>query len=202
MICEGNGMSDERIGEALIKEVIEEELREVPLEDVPPLTPYLAVQVKSEQEQKMVTQLGKMIRIIGDRVKDDKEFQDAIDGVASYPGSRWDRFKEVALKVFEQGITWERIAVLFYVAGKLAVKMVEAHLHQCVRELVLWTVDFFRNNLLGWIRDHGGWINSISELAAAPVRRVSTMSSMSYGLVVFITGLMIGSFITWRVARN
>ncbi|TNM97493.1 apoptosis regulator BAX-like [Takifugu flavidus] len=202
MICEGNGMSDERIGEALIKEVIEEELREVPLEDVPPLTPYLAVQVKSEQEQKMVTQLGKMIRIIGDRVKDDKEFQDAIDGVASYPGSRWDRFKEVALKVFEHGITWERIAVLFYVAGKLAVKMVEAHLHQCVRELVLWTVDFFRNNLLGWIRDHGGWINSISELAAAPVRRVSTMGSMSYGLVVFITGLMIGSFITWRVTRT
>lgn len=60
----------------LIFRVIEEELREVPLEDVPPLTPYLAVQVKSEQEQKIVTQLGKMIRIIGDRVKDDKEFQE------------------------------------------------------------------------------------------------------------------------------
>lgn len=46
------------------------------MEDVPPLTPYLPVQVKSEQEQKIVTQLGKMIRIIGDRVKDDKEFQE------------------------------------------------------------------------------------------------------------------------------
>ncbi len=47
----------------------------------------------------------------------------AIDGVARCPGSKWDRFKEVADKVFEHGITWERIAVLFYVAGKLAVRV-------------------------------------------------------------------------------
>lgn len=60
----------------VIFRVIEDELRELPLEDIPPITPYLAVQVKSEQEQKVVTQLGKMIRIIGDRVKEDKEFQE------------------------------------------------------------------------------------------------------------------------------
>lgn len=47
----------------------------------------------------------------------------AIDGVASCPGFNWGRFKEVADKVFQHGITWERIAVLFYVAGKLAVKV-------------------------------------------------------------------------------
>nr|XP_046272006.1 apoptosis regulator BAX-like isoform X2 [Scatophagus argus] len=203
MACEGNGMSDQRIGEALIKEVIEEELKDVPPEDIPPLTPTVRQQIKSEQEQKMVTQLGKMIRIIGDRVKDDQEFQDAIDGVACCPGSRWDRFKEVADKVFEHGITWERIAVLFYVAGKLAVKMVEAHLPQSVREILVWTVDFFRNNLLGWIREHGGWINSFSELAVVPMHGVSSISSHSYGLVlIFIAGLAIGSLITWRMTRQ
>lgn len=37
--------------------------------------------------------------------------------------SKWDKFKKVADKVFEHGITWERIAVLIYVAGKLAVKV-------------------------------------------------------------------------------
>lgn len=60
----------------LIFRVIEEELRELPLGDVPPITPYLAVQVKSEQEQKLVTQLAKMIQIVGDRVQEDKEFQE------------------------------------------------------------------------------------------------------------------------------
>lgn len=55
--------------------VIEEELKDASSEDVPPLTP-LAGEVKTEQEQKIVTQLGIMIRIIGDRVRDDKEFQE------------------------------------------------------------------------------------------------------------------------------
>ncbi|GAA6232383.1 apoptosis regulator BAX-like isoform X2 [Lates japonicus] len=198
MACEGN---DERIGEALIKDVIEEELKDIPSEDVPPLTP-LAVEVKTEQEQKIVNQLSKMIRIIGDRVQGDKEFQDAIDGVAQSSSSKWDRFKEVASKVFEHGITWERIAVLFYVAGRLAVRMVEAHLPQSVTDILRWTVDFFRNNLLGWIREHGGWINSFSELAVASMQSMSSMSSRIYGLVIiFIAGLGLGSFITWRLTR-
>ncbi|XP_018518327.1 apoptosis regulator BAX-like isoform X1 [Lates calcarifer] len=202
MACEGNGMSDERIGEALIKDVIEEELKDIPSEDVPPLTP-LAVEVKTEQEQKIVNQLSKMIRIIGDRVQGDKEFQDAIDGVAQSSSSKWDRFKEVASKVFEHGITWERIAVLFYVAGRLAVRqMVEAHLPQSVTDILRWTVDFFRNNLLGWIREHGGWINSFSELAVASMQSMSSMSSRMSGLVIiFIAGLGLGSFITWRLTR-
>lgn len=204
MASEGNAMSDERIGEALIKEVIQEELKEVPSDDVPPLTP-LAVEVKTEQEQKMVTQLGKMIRIIGDRVRDDKEFQDAIDGIARGCGteSTWDRFKKVANKVFEHGITWERIGVLFYVAGRLALRMVEAHLPQSVREVLRWTVDFFRNNLLGWIRDHGGWINSFSDLASASMQSVSSLNPHSCNLIViFVTGLLVGSFITWRLIRR
>ncbi|XP_042247692.1 apoptosis regulator BAX-like [Thunnus maccoyii] len=205
MASEGNGMSDERIGEALIKEVIQEELKDLLIEDIPPLSP-LAVEVKTEQEQKMVTQLGKMIRIIGDRVRDDKEFQDAIDGVAHGcgSGSTWDRFKIVADKVFEHGITWERIAVLFYVAGRLALRMVEAHLPQSVREVLKWTVDFFKNNLLGWIREHGGWINSFSELASSSMQSgVSLLSSRSYSLVlIFVSGLAVGSFITWRLTRQ
>lgn len=193
-------MSDERIGEALIKEVIEEELKEVPADDIPPLTP-LTNQVQSVQEQKVVTQLAKMIRIIGDKVQDDKDFQDAIDGVARGPGSKWDRFKQVADKVFEHGITWERIAVLFYVAGRLAVRLVEAHLPQSVREIVQWTVDFFRHNLLGWIRDHGGWINSFSELATASMQTVS--GGQVYGvLLIFVAGLAVGSLVTWRLMHH
>ncbi|KAM9843341.1 apoptosis regulator BAX-like [Aulostomus maculatus] len=204
MACGGNGSSDERIGEALIKEVIEEELREVSSEEVPPLTP-LAEEVQNEQEQKIVTQLGIMIRVIGDRVRGDKAFQDAIDGVArGGGGSKWDRFNKVAAEVFEHGITWERIAVLFYVAGKLAVRMVEIHLPQSVKEILRWTVDFFRNNLLGWIREHGGWINSFSELATSSVQQVSMISSHVYAnlTIIFLAGVALGSFITWRCSRG
>lgn len=63
-----------RLNIAVFCRVIEEELKDVSSEeDIPPLTP---LDVKTVQERNMVTQLGKMIRIIGDRVKDDKEFQE------------------------------------------------------------------------------------------------------------------------------
>ncbi|KAL3053086.1 hypothetical protein OYC64_005586 [Pagothenia borchgrevinki] len=202
MACEVNGMSDARIGEALIKEVIEEELKDVPSEEVPPFSP-LAARVESEQEQKLVTHLAKMVCIIGDRVAGDQELRDVIDGIAVSSGSKLDNFKKVADKVFEHGITWERIAVLFYVAGKLAVKMVEAHLPESVMKILRWTVDFFKNNLLAWIRDQGGWIYSFPELAQSSMQSVSTMSAHSYGLVlIFVAGLAVGSIITWRLSRN
>ncbi|XP_059204159.1 apoptosis regulator BAX-like [Centropristis striata] len=203
MSCEGNGMSDARIGEALIKEVIEEELKSVDSEDVPPLTP-MATGVQTEQERKVVDQLAKMVLIIGDRVQHDQELKDAIDGIAHCScGSKWDNFKEVANKVFEHGISWQNIAVLFYVAGKLAVKMVEAHLPQSVKEIMKWTVDFFRNNLLGWIREHGGWINSFAELAVGSVQSVSSLSGQRFGLVlIFFAGLALGSVITWRLTKR
>ncbi|KAF3699579.1 Apoptosis regulator BAX [Channa argus] len=200
MACERDGMSDEMIGEALIKEVIEEELKDMP--DNFQLPTSLAVDVKSEQEKKVVTQLAKMIRIVGDKVQDDRAFQDAIDGIARDPVSKWVRFRQVADKVFEHGITWERIAVLIYVAGRLAVKMVEIHLPQSVRDIISWTVEFLKNNLLVWIQEHGGWINSFPDLAVASIQRMSLMSSPSYNLIFFfIAGLGLGSFITWRLTR-
>lgn len=203
MACEGNGMSDERIGETLIKEVIEDQLKDVPAEDVPPFTP-MTKQVKSEQEQKIVTQLGVMVRIIGDKLKDDKEFQDAIDGMACGSGSVSEKFMKLVAKVFEQGqITWERIAMLLYVAGRLAFKMVEAHLPQSVMDLLRCILDYFRKTLLTWIRDHGGWIKGFSELARVPMRSVSSLSSHTYCLIIiFVAGMGVGSIITWKLARS
>ena len=55
--------------------VIQEELKDVPSEEIPPFTP-LTAEVKTAQEQKVVTQLATMIRIVGDQVKDDKVFQE------------------------------------------------------------------------------------------------------------------------------
>ncbi|XP_033977375.1 apoptosis regulator BAX-like isoform X2 [Trematomus bernacchii] len=127
----------------------------------------------------------------------------AIDAVARSSGSKLDMFKKVAVKVFKDGITWEKIAILFYIAGKLAVKMVVTHLPESLMEIQRWTVDFFKNNLLVWIQEHGGWINSFSELAQSSMQRVSTMSTHTYGLVgigILIAGLATGRNIPWRLS--
>ncbi|KAK1901155.1 Apoptosis regulator BAX [Dissostichus eleginoides] len=167
MACEGD---DVRIGEALIKEVINAELKALPSQDVPPLTTPTA-EGENEQELKVVDQLAKITILIGDCLYNER-LQDAIDAVARSSGSKWDKFKRVAVQVFEHGITWEKIAMLFYIAGKLAVKMVVAHLPESLMEIQRWTVDFFKNNLLAWIQEHGGWINSFSELAQSSMQSV------------------------------
>lgn len=57
----------------LFRRVIQEELRDAASVEVPPLTP---LNVKTDQDRKVVCQLAKMIRIIGDRVKDDPELRE------------------------------------------------------------------------------------------------------------------------------
>ena len=187
--------ADERIGEALIKEVIEEELKHIPSVDVPSLT-LPAVELKNEQEAKSVDQLAKLVRKIGDKMKIDVEIQ---DGIAAR-GFNWDRFKKMANKVFEDGITWEKIAILFYIAGKLAVRMVEAHLPQSVKEILKWTVDYFKHDLLGWILGQGGWSCSFSALA------VASKSSQGGGpITTFITFIVCIAVFTplavWKLTR-
>ncbi|XP_060949230.1 apoptosis regulator BAX-like [Limanda limanda] len=200
MASESNSVSDEKIAEALIREVIEEELKHIPSEDVPSLT-LPAVELKNEQEEKFVDQLGTLVRKIGDKIKDDVEIQDAIDGLAR--GFKWESFKQMANKLFEDGITWERIAVLFYVAGRLAVRMVEAHLPQSVMDILKWTVNFFKHDLLGWILGRGGWICSFSDLAVASMQTASSMSSHRGDLIIitFFAGIALGFFISWRLTR-
>lgn len=205
MACEGT--SDQRIGENLIKKVIEEQLQEVSTEEVPPLVlPSEIQEVKNELERKMVTQLAVMIKTIGDRLKDDYVLNDAIDGVVDLNNeAKHVNYWQIVQKVFDDGqITWERIAVLFYVAGRMAVKMVMARLPRSVLDILRWTVECFRNKLLGWIREHGGWINSFSELALSPVvRSVSFMSPENSGyLLMFFVGVTLGAFIALTMTRR
>uniref|UniRef100_A0A8C6WRU0 Bcl-2 Bcl-2 homology region 1-3 domain-containing protein n=1 Tax=Neogobius melanostomus TaxID=47308 RepID=A0A8C6WRU0_9GOBI len=202
MDCGGNSLSDERIGEALIKEVMEEELKDVATEDVPSLSP-LVHQGQTDQEKIIVYQVSKLIKTIGNKLQDDVEYQqfnDSIDNLARIPGCKWDQFKQVAYKVFEDQITWERIALLFIAAGRLAVRLVEARLPQTILEFAKWVMDFFRQRLLGWIRNHGGWISSFSELAIAPLRAVSR--GPVYGVLLFVAGLTLGCLVTQRLMQH
>lgn len=57
----------------LFRRVIQEELKDVPSVEVPPLAP---LSVNTAQDRKVVMQLAKMICIIGDRVKDDSELRE------------------------------------------------------------------------------------------------------------------------------
>ncbi|XP_029542571.1 apoptosis regulator BAX-like isoform X1 [Oncorhynchus nerka] len=197
--------SDDRVGEVLLKRVMQEQLDEVLSSQVPVVVSAETQELESEQEQKMVLQLAVMIRTIGDAFKENRELDDnsVIDGMVGQMTSKTSYWNLVE-KVFEDGqITWERIAVLFYVAGRIAVKVVIAHLPELVKDILKWTLEYFRSKLLDWIQKHGGWMNSFAALARVQVERISSMSARSSGLIlVFLGGVIIGSVITWKLARR
>ncbi|XP_052403001.1 apoptosis regulator BAX isoform X4 [Carassius gibelio] len=202
MACEAS--LDDQIGEALLIGVVRHEVMSVAAEmhAAPPALPE-ARPISNCQDQKLVEQLAKTIKVIGDRLDQDKSFNDMIDGLVKVADKR--SFWELVEKVFTDGqINWGRIIVLFYSVGKLSGKMVLARFPTIVSDILILSLDYFRRNLLEWIRRMGGWINSISSLAHYSFERdfgsSSSLISLSSG-VLFISGVLLGGFIVWRLNR-
>ncbi|KAL0993592.1 hypothetical protein UPYG_G00110220 [Umbra pygmaea] len=199
--------SDDRLGELLLRRVVQEELAEVPSSEG-----LITETQVDEHEKKILCQLALMIRKIGDTVESNGELNETpsysnrhlsnsvIDGAVGKMTNKTNYWNVVELVFADGHITWERIAVLFYVAGKVSVKVVLAHIPQLVKDILSWTLEYFRSKLLSWVQEHGGWVNSFSELARVQVEMVTSTSGRNLGfLMVFIGGVLLGSLITWKL---
>ncbi|XP_036446453.1 apoptosis regulator BAX-like [Colossoma macropomum] len=204
MACEGT--NDDLIGEALLIGVVADQVKNVTTEvDTSCLGLPKSQQITNPQDQRLLEQLGKTIRVIGDQLDQDKKINDMIDGLV--PLANKSSFGKLVKSLFSDGqINWGRIIVLFYSVGKLSAKMVLAHLPEVVTDIVTLSLDYFRKKLLQWICNMGGWINSISALTRFSIERFSASSlnsipSSAGFVLVFITGALLGGFIMWRMNR-
>ncbi|XP_048061208.1 BCL2 associated X, apoptosis regulator b isoform X4 [Megalobrama amblycephala] len=202
MACEVS--QDDQIGEALLIRVVRHEVMRVAAEGnaAPPALPE-DQPISNSQDQMLVQQLAETIKVIGDRLDQDQAFNDMIDGLVKVADK--SSFWKLVEKVFtDDQINWGRIIVLFYSVGKLSAKMVLAHLPRIVSDILTLCLDYFRRNLLEWIRKVGGWINSIASLAHYSFERdfgsSSSLISLSSG-VLFISGVLLGGLIVWRLNR-
>ena len=163
MACGGKGF-DERITEALIKKVVEEQLKAIPLEDVPSLTPD-AVVVQNEQEIEIVTEVSTVFQTIAVKVKNDPEIQERIKRIEQIikrkgiPGAKMG-IQAVFIQLVQGGITWEKIMISLYLVG-IIVGIMVMPLCQFVSWILNWIKDFFQKNLLPWILGQGGWIRCV-----------------------------------------
>ncbi|XP_034463025.1 apoptosis regulator BAX-like isoform X2 [Hippoglossus hippoglossus] len=179
MGCGGKD-SVEKITEALIKKVIQEELKDIPLEDDPFLTPD-AVEVKNEQKEELEREVSAVVHKVVDKVKDDEEIQDGIKRIASILNRGGIEeanktfkavFNQLFKTMFQDGITWLKIVSLLYVVGRVVGIMVDRmvtalrqswmDLCQSVKAILNLIVDFFKKYLLGWILEQGGWIRCLA----------------------------------------
>ncbi|KAI7803187.1 bcl2-associated X protein [Triplophysa rosa] len=121
MACEGS--QDDQIGEALLKGVVRHQVMNVATEgNVTPLSILEVRTISNSQDQKLVEQLAETIKVIGDKLDQDTEFNDMIDGLVKVCDK--SSFSKLVEKVFkDEQINWGRIVVLFYSVGKLAAKV-------------------------------------------------------------------------------
>ncbi|XP_012589156.1 PREDICTED: apoptosis regulator BAX-like [Condylura cristata] len=66
-------------------------------------------------------------------------------------------FFQVANQLISEGITWSRVAALFYFASKLVLQALHSGMPEQIASIMHWTLDFLRERLLEWIQEQGGW---------------------------------------------
>ncbi|KAJ8364288.1 hypothetical protein SKAU_G00131190 [Synaphobranchus kaupii] len=185
-----NAISDDQIlhrGEVILNYVIQEHLKssgsEVTLVEHPV--------IREEEEEESLLEIALLVRRTAQTLQRDTELNHAID--SKWPLTSKDSYWNLVNKVFEDGvISWERIVVLFYIAGKISVKVVSACVPQRVSDVISWTLDFFRRNLVDWVRGQGGWENIIGSLSTPTSQMVA----------VFLSGILLGGFVVWRMNKN
>lgn len=142
--------------------------------------------------------MADVIRTIGDCIDREQKYKKMIAEFARVMDRQ--RFLSLVDKVFVDGISWGKIVTLICVVGKAIAKILADY----VSGVVSWTLDYFRDNLLYWICNRGGWINSISSLARYSFERDSGSSSSLISLssgVLFISGVLLGGLVVWRLNR-
>ncbi|KAG9349957.1 hypothetical protein JZ751_026310 [Albula glossodonta] len=187
-----NKISDDQIlhrGELILNDVIQDQLTGSAWSEVT-LTAQSMAREK-EEEDRVLKEISALVRKTAEKLQRDTELNHAID--SKWPVTSKNTYWTLVNKVFEDGvITWERIVVLFYIAGKLAAKVVRDSVPHRVTDIVSWTLDFFRRNLLNWIRQQGGWESIIS-----------CLSTPTYQMcAIFLSGILLGGLIVWRMGEK
>uniref|UniRef100_UPI00398E6509 apoptosis regulator BAX-like isoform X1 n=2 Tax=Pristiophorus japonicus TaxID=55135 RepID=UPI00398E6509 len=103
-----------------------------------------------------VKRLGVCLRQIGDELDGNVELQRMIDSIGSQCPK--ETFFRVAKEQFADGvINWGRVVTLFYFACKLVVKAMCQKIPELIQTIISWTMEYIQENILRWIREHGGW---------------------------------------------
>ncbi|KAK2829676.1 hypothetical protein Q7C36_017666 [Tachysurus vachellii] len=197
-----DGTPDDQIGEALLIRVVQDQMMNITTGGNVRLPLLPEVQpLHNLQHQKLLDQLALSVKVIGDQLNNEQNFNHQIDGLARLGDKKI--FSKLVEGVFDDGqINWGRIIVLFFAVGKLAVKMVLANLPEVFSEILDSCLDFFRTKLLAWIRNMGGWISSISALTQFSIERITASYIRFEHLIAFVCGIMLGSAIVWKLSRS
>ncbi|KAJ8284232.1 hypothetical protein COCON_G00030820 [Conger conger] len=140
-------------GAALLKDFIVDRVSRHSTEDVTVSYTQLGGTELSDPAHK---QLAQCLQRIGDELDSNVELQSLINSSALQPTK--EVFIEVACQIFSDGkFNWGRVVALFYFACRLVIKALVTKVHEIIRTIICWTMDYIRDHVINWIREQGGW---------------------------------------------
>ncbi|XP_054553258.1 apoptosis regulator BAX-like isoform X2 [Talpa occidentalis] len=106
-----------------------------------------------EPESEDIKKLRIVLKLEAQKVDIDKMLQRSITALEGVHTAA--NFFQVAGQIISDGITWGRVAALFCLASKLALQT--SNEPNKIKNIMVFTLDLFREQLLPWIQEQGGW---------------------------------------------
>ncbi|XP_006824777.1 uncharacterized protein LOC102803678 [Saccoglossus kowalevskii] len=167
--CDDDEVTEE--GRELFQNFLTSEIRREGLREPASLTPYPltspgtadALSPTSEYyKHPLWAQTGKDLRKMADafaKTKKRKQVKNKAKNVSSTFSSEftYDQFQDLLSTLFCDGITRERIVVLFFFCSDLAILTLRQNMMDYFHRVLMWSLRYISDRVCQWVRDQGGW---------------------------------------------
>ncbi|XP_038134176.1 apoptosis regulator BAX-like [Cyprinodon tularosa] len=137
----------------LLKNFVLKWIQRHALSKVPILQEALGVTALCDPQQQKVSDA---FQVVADEVDGEGGIKKLIE-VPSFTPSK-EVFVKIVRELFSDGeINWGRVVTVFCFAGMFVLKAHESKICELIKTIISWIIDFFREKVLGWIKEQGGW---------------------------------------------
>lgn len=145
-----------------------------------------ATELSSPRQQ----EVSQALQDVCDQVDGEGELQRIMEDRSITPSR--DLFIDVVRKMFKDGqISWGKVVSVFYFACILVIKAHEKNICAMIRDIINWTINYFQERIVNWIREQGGWEGIISYISTPTWQMVA----------IFLTGVLTTLFVTQNLRR-
>ncbi|KAL5005302.1 hypothetical protein ScPMuIL_018758 [Solemya velum] len=147
----------EEEGKELFEHFVVEQIRREGLEA--PVECLISASTPRGYQNPIWAKAGRELRMMADEFARTKE-RDRIKSRAEQVGIgevSFEQFRDFLTELFFEGtITKERIMVLFFFCSDVAIRTL-SHGVECFQQFFSWSVQFIKDHVCSWVRQHGGW---------------------------------------------
>nr|XP_023682829.1 apoptosis regulator BAX-like isoform X1 [Paramormyrops kingsleyae] len=138
------------------------------------------------QEPKIKEVVACLIHIT-DELNRDGKLDNLINSIDS--DSSKNVFFTVAKQIFSDDVTWGKVVALFHFAYKLVYKALTEKHCDIIHNIISWLLEFIRENISLWIRQHGGWEGMLQNVLNW------------HSVTVFAAGILSGALLYWKMSN-